>query len=56
MITIAITITLIINTIDYAYILSNHDYSHGSNVYHTNVDEMLQFYSLSYIFNTDITK
>jgi len=37
------TTTLIINVIDYDcnYILSNHDYNHEYNVYHTNVNLIL---------------
>ena len=48
---IVIMTTLIINVTDYDsnYIFSNHDYKHEYNEYHTNL------YSLSYIYNTNIT-
>ena len=54
---ITITTTLIMNVIDYDYdsILSNRDYSHDYNVYDTNDNVVLHLYSLSYIYNTDIT-
>jgi hypothetical protein len=53
---IMITITLILNVMDYDYILSNHDYNHDYNVYHTNVNVILHLYSLNYMYNTDITR
>jgi len=50
MITIMITITFILNLIDYDYIDYNHDY----NVYNTNMNAILYQYLLSYMYNTDI--
>ena len=52
-----ITITLLINVIDYDcdYILNNHDCNHEFIVYHTNVNLILHLYSISHIYNTDIT-
>ena len=52
-----VTITLILNVIDYYcdYILSNHDYNHDYSVYETNVNVLPHIYSLTYIYNTDMT-
>ena len=52
-----IMITLLLNVIDYDgdCILSNYNYNYEYNVYHTNDKEISHLYSLSYIYNTNIT-
>jgi len=49
---IMITITFILNVIDYEYDYIN--YNHDYNVYNTNMNVILHQYLLSDMYNTDI--